>query len=337
MVRFEATSMRGVACIEKEALVIALDTETTGFGVDAQMIEFAILEYTYGELTWQESYRFRPTVAITAEARKRHKIWEADLAGEDVFGASWARWLRERFEKATTFVGYSAAFDLDVVNRDFRRVGVEELDLRRAHLIDPLLIWRTCGEEKQEKTLADATVHFLGAPHDHAHEALGDAFATMAVLPAMLKAFSLTDTSAADLTTQHFDNRLLRLDSKFALVGDRLTFDFHKDHKGKSIFCAPNFLAWMIDPRGDKPFTEHTRRVATFARDHLERHGMRLRCAQEHEADFINQVKGSYFATTTAATKKGRKQSDRIIDDEDTSTGSSPQKQKNKVQRRSVA
>ena len=199
--------------LAEEPLVLAFDLETTSLAQDAQIVEIAILEYERGTLLSRESLRFKPTVAIVAGAEAKHKISAADVAGEALFDRAQALSLRRRFEKATAVVGYRIAYDLNVLNRELKRLRVEELDLGHLHFFDPFVLW----SRHEEHALKDAVKRFLGRSHGSAHAALADTIATLQLLPPMLKHFDLADASAADLTSLFLGNGIHPTDRTFTV------------------------------------------------------------------------------------------------------------------------
>mmetsp|Transcript_19653 Transcript_19653/g.78213 ORF Transcript_19653/g.78213 Transcript_19653/m.78213 type:complete len:175 (+) Transcript_19653:497-1021(+) len=146
----------------------------------------AFLVFKRGALVPKYEQRFRPTVEISPGATAVHGITAADLKTEPLF-EDCAEAVRDWFDEATCFVGYNVRFDLGVLNDEFKRVEVDELDLRGRRYIDPCVIWK----QHERHTLDGAHKRFVGRPRTRAHNALADVEATMRVLPAMLDLVSL--------------------------------------------------------------------------------------------------------------------------------------------------
>ena len=156
--------------------MVILDTETTGVGHDARIIELAILSADV------VTFRFNPGIPIPAEATAIHGITDADVANCATF-AEQAPDVLAHLNGDDTIAGYNVKFDLLMIQSELSRAGLPLLDLTRLKLIDPLRLWRA----KEPRTLTAAVEKFLGRPHSTAHSAAGDVTATRDVLAAMLE------------------------------------------------------------------------------------------------------------------------------------------------------
>jgi DNA polymerase-3 subunit epsilon len=168
------------------ARLIVFDVETTGTDPRRdQVIEICVqmgLQADAPSRTW----RVRPDVEISPGAQAVHGIAMADLDGCPRFEAV-ADEMRALLREAEVLVGYNLAFDIDMLQAEYARLGEPPLDLSSKQIIDPFRLWQQC----EPRTLQEAHRRFCGEKFESAHSASADVAATGRVLDGMLRAFGL--------------------------------------------------------------------------------------------------------------------------------------------------
>lgn len=168
--------------------VLVFDVETTGTDSRRdQVIELCVQFGLEGpDQDMSHTWRIRPSVPIGPGAQAVHGISMEDLAAcppfDEVAGA-----VREVFERAEVLVGYNLAFDVEMIQAEFDRLGQLPLDLAGKQLVDPLRLWQQC----EPRSLQDAHRRFVGQEFRSAHSASADVAATGRVLRGMLAHFRL--------------------------------------------------------------------------------------------------------------------------------------------------
>ena len=154
--------------------MIVVDTETTGVGHDARILQLAILSSSV------VSFRFNPGIPIPAEATAVHGITDADVADCATF-AEQAPDVLAHLNGDDTIAGYNVKFDLQMIQSELARAGLSLLDLASKRLVCARLYWMN----HEPRTLTAAVEKFLGRPHTGAPGAAADVRATRDVLEAM--------------------------------------------------------------------------------------------------------------------------------------------------------
>lgn len=116
---------RGLA-IEKARTIleqkpIYLDTETTGLGKDAEVIELAVIDAD-GKVLMDQL--FRPANPIPAQAMKVHHITDEMVARKPVWGIYWPTIRGLFFGK--TICMYNADYDLRLIYQSNLRYGIRK-------------------------------------------------------------------------------------------------------------------------------------------------------------------------------------------------------------------
>jgi DNA polymerase-3 subunit epsilon len=170
-----------------EPRIVVFDVETTGTDKRTdQVIELCVqLGVEAGAVS--RTWRILPTVEISEGARAVHGISMADLAGCPRF-AEVAEDIRAVFAAADVLVGYNLAFDIDMLQAEYVRIGRPGLALEGKQVIDPFRLWQQC----EPRSLQDAHRRFVGQEFAAAHSATADVAATGRVLRGMIEAFGLT-------------------------------------------------------------------------------------------------------------------------------------------------
>ncbi len=190
-----AASAAAVECarawIAADALI--LDTETTGLGDDAEVVEIAVIDCA-GEVLLDTLVR--PSVPVPAEATAIHGITNAMLADAPV----WSE-IHDRFcslVEGRQVVIYSRDFDIRLISQTARRYGLQApqcLDLMfdrgavhcamRAYAAFRNEWSEEKGQYRWQKLSAAAAQQ--GVKVGNAHRALGDCLMTLGVLREMAR------------------------------------------------------------------------------------------------------------------------------------------------------
>lgn len=225
-------------------MIVTLDTETTGTRRDVdRIVEIALLVEYDEPLVW----RINPGVPIPAEASAVHGITDADVAGCPSFAQCAPIWL-DRIRNAATIAGFNLRFDLEIIQSELDRAGLQPLDLSRVALIDAMRWWQSV----EPRTLVAAHEKFVGGEFN-AHSAGEDVRATKRVLDALAARYPQTDISVCDpMPDRHLwfgPTRHLTWDGEAVVVG------FGK-HEGRRLHeMDRGFLEWVIS----KDFPAHVK------------------------------------------------------------------------------
>ena len=185
----EAISRQARAWLAANALI--LDTETTGLGDDAEVVELAVIDCAGAVLL---DTLVRPSGPVPAEAAAIHGITDAMLAEAPTWSELHARFCD--LVEGRQVVIYSREFDVRVINQTARRYGLQApqgFDL----VLDPGSIhcamqayaefrgeWSAeKGQYRWQKLSAAAAQQ--GVTVTNAHRALGDCLMTLGVVRAM--------------------------------------------------------------------------------------------------------------------------------------------------------
>ena len=185
----EAVSRQARAWLEANALI--LDTETTGLGDDAEVVELAVIDCAGAVLL---DTLVRPSGPVPAEAAAIHGITDAMLADAPTWSEIHARFCD--LVEGRQVVIYSREFDARLISQTARRYGLpapQGFDL----VFDPGRIhcamlayagfrgeWSAeKGQYRWQKLSAAAAQQ--GVTVTNAHRALGDCLMTLGVVRAM--------------------------------------------------------------------------------------------------------------------------------------------------------
>jgi DNA polymerase III epsilon subunit-like protein len=129
------------------ALYAGFDTETTGLEPgDHRIIEVYIgLWQPDGSKVFEWESRIDPQRSISVEAQRVHHITSADLAGKPLFAAV-APIIQKALAKATHHVAHNAPFDIQFLESEFKRLGMQ---LPKRTVIDTMdCTWATHDGKK---------------------------------------------------------------------------------------------------------------------------------------------------------------------------------------------
>ena len=102
------------------------DTETTGVGPEAEIVEIAIVDNA-GKVLLDSLVK--PTSPIPAEVTAIHGITDADVAGAPTILELWPQ-IEAAFD-GRTLTSYNLAFDLRMIQQSLRHAGINHLYSRR--------------------------------------------------------------------------------------------------------------------------------------------------------------------------------------------------------------
>lgn len=239
---------------------VVLDVETTGKEVSRdQIVEISLLVGLDVDAECR-GWRIKPSIPIHPEAEKVHGITAEAVANCPTFREA-APTFVPILINADVIVGYNVAFDLDVLQAELERAGLDRLDLTGKHVVDVLRLWH----HVEPRTLVAAHERFVGAPLENAHAASVDVAATSRVLDAMLTQFGLLHKSWPELSAlaNPFAARANWIGPSNHLQWDgaHAVFGFGK-HRGVRIALADGgFLQWVLG----KDFPPHVKAIVREA------------------------------------------------------------------------
>lgn len=173
--------------------LVAVDLETTGLGPTARIVQIGLIRYNVDGTQVPYWTLVNPGIKISAGAKAKHGIWDEHVLmkprWEDI-----APKLLRAFEGADV-AGYNAKFDLDVLGREFARVGLDVSQLPKLPVLDGLRLWQVL----EPRTLTDFAQRWLGRPHAGAHDAMADITVTMAGIEVLLGQVALSGKTIEEL------------------------------------------------------------------------------------------------------------------------------------------
>jgi DNA polymerase III subunit epsilon len=252
---------------EPASRIVIFDCETTGTDrLQDQVIELCV-QHGLGDDAPSQTWRIKPTAPIHPGAQAVHGITLADLEGCPSF-AEVAPAITAVFAESDVIVGYNIAFDIDMLQAEYTRIGKPLLDLTGKKIIDAFRLWQQC----EPRSLQHAHQRFVGAAFAAAHSASADVAATGRVLSGMLAAFNLADSDwesiAIKCDPQYAaraswvgPSRHLRWEGDVVVLG----FGKHTNAPLHQIAAGPDrsFLRWVVE----RDFPVHVGEVCRAALD----------------------------------------------------------------------
>ena len=169
--------------------IVVFDCETTGTDrVRDQVIELCV-QFGLDEGAESRVWRICPQAAMSPGAQAVHGIAPEDLAGCPPFEAL-ADEITAVFADADVIVGYNLAFDIDMLNAEYTRIGKPLIDFTAKKIVDAFRLW----QQFEPRSLMHAHQRFVGSEFAAAHTASADVAATGRVLSGMLAHFGMGDT-----------------------------------------------------------------------------------------------------------------------------------------------
>jgi DNA polymerase-3 subunit epsilon len=247
-----------------EPRVLVFDVETTGTDKRRdQVIELGV-QFGIDAGAASRTWRIRPSVEINPGAQAVHGISMEDLLDCPQFEAV-ADAIRTVFREADVLVGYNLAFDIEMLQAEYARIGEPLLALDDKQIVDPFRLWQQC----EPRSLQDAHKRFVGQEFAAAHSATADIAATGRVLRGMIDAFGLVDdwgqiaqVCEPERASWIGPSRHLRWDENGAPV---LSFGKHAGTPLDRLARGQDadYLRWVIE----KDFPIHVREICQRAID----------------------------------------------------------------------
>lgn len=174
---------------------VLIDTETTGFGASAQLVEIAALHVRNGDSVRRFETLARPSVAIPWQASRVHGITDA-MVRNAPREAAVVRSLLD-FVGALPLVAHNASFDVTVLRGAFARAGIPT---------PGCVVW--CSMKLSRRVVTDAPSYGLDAlarhlelPQRPTHRAMADVLTTHALVGAVLARASAANVRAIGPST----------------------------------------------------------------------------------------------------------------------------------------
>jgi DNA polymerase III subunit epsilon len=247
--------------------LLVFDCETTGTDRTAdQIIELCVqrgLDATPESVT---TWRIKPAVPIHPGAQAVHGISMTELEHCPSFEA-FADEIARVFAAADVIVGYNLAFDIEMLQAEYQRIGRPPLDLAGKQIVDAFRLWQQC----EPRSLQHAHQRFVGNAFEAAHSASADVAATGRVLAGMLKHFKLDDQDWAQIANVCDPHRASWVGPSRHLRWDGgvVVINFGK-HAGTAVHVLASgpdrdFLAWVLDRPSGREFPPHVCEVCRAA------------------------------------------------------------------------
>ena len=119
----------------KEGRYIVLDTETTGLGESAQMVELGANEIINGKITGNQFHIYiRPRIQMDKAVINIHKITNSfyDEYFSDVYESDKQNLINFcKFLGNSLIFAHNAPFDMDIINNELRYWGMNEIPIKR--------------------------------------------------------------------------------------------------------------------------------------------------------------------------------------------------------------
>ena len=262
-----ARSAAPIVATPAEPVILVFDCETTGTDrVRDQVIELCV-QCGLAENAPSQVWRIKPSVSIHPGAQAVHGITAEELASCPSFDVVAAE-LAALFATADVIIGYNLAFDIDMLQAEYARIGKPLLDFSAIKIVDAFRLWQQC----EPRSLQHAHQRFVGGEFAAAHTASADVAATGRVLAGMLRHFALdgqdwdqiaskADPLGAQRASWVGPSRHLRWENEVIVLG----FGKHGGAPVHELAAGPDrsFLKWVVE----KDFPVHVAEVCRAALD----------------------------------------------------------------------
>lgn len=237
--------------------ILFFDIESTGLNIATdRIVEISVVKILPTGEKEIKTRRINPTIPISPEAMKIHKISNEDVANSPTFKEV-AKSLAN-FMAGCDIAGYnSTKFDIPLLAEEFLRAGID-FDFRKRKIVDVQVIFH----KMEPRNLAAAYQFYCGKNLENAHSAEADTIATYEILDAQVDKYPDLKNDINFLS--EFSSKTKNADYAGRMIFDEngeILFNFGK-HKGKKVSDVlekydPNYYSWMM--QGD--FTLDTKRV----------------------------------------------------------------------------
>lgn len=191
----------------REALILVIDTETTGVDVqEDRVVELGAAYFLGGTPREVRRARINPGRPIPAEASAIHGIYDRDVRDKPAFVEVAPRFLAHVDGSALHGVapllsGYNAtSFDIPLLNAELRRAGLSG-HIDPGGVLDLMYFVRWHHRDLRSRSLESICAHYR-IPIRRAHSALSDAIATGHLLLRLIDAGLIPERADAALREQ---------------------------------------------------------------------------------------------------------------------------------------
>ena len=171
---------------------LAFDTETTGFGPSAKIVELSVVFFTGGEVVEEWSELFWPGDINWDKAQKALEV--NGLSREQLQGKPKFYEVRneivERFKGEKVWVSHNTPFDMKMLEQEFKQLG--EPMPRPDFSLDTMMLDVYCNQYVKSRKLDFVSARW-NIVLEGAHRASADAIACGKVLWAMAQSGKLPD------------------------------------------------------------------------------------------------------------------------------------------------
>jgi DNA polymerase-3 subunit epsilon len=284
-----------------DARTVIFDVETTGTDKRRDQVIELCVQFGLKDDSESRVWRIRPSVAISPGAQKVHGISMEELEGCPSF-REYADEIRDIFERADTLVGYNLAFDIEMLQAEYERIGQPAIDLSQKEIVDAFRLWQQC----EPRSLQDAHRRFAGGEFSAAHSAAADVAATGRVLLGMIDAFGLADKQLSEVAMVCEPERKQWLGTsrhiRWSEAGvPEINFGRHKGaavHELASI-DGGGYLRWVVGKDFPRHVTEVCKKALEFSGEDFLLWVRQAYGWDESDATPAAPVSGPPVATTT--------------------------------------
>lgn len=227
--------------------IVFFDLESTGLDLyNDRIIQIgAIKYYPDGKITEHE-WLINPNIPISQEATDIHGLTNEMLVDKPLFGDVADEILQ--FFKDSDLGGFNVKFyDIPMLQSEFSRIGTS-FDIENTKIIDAMQIYRM----KEPRNLQAAYEKYVGGTFEHAHNAMADIRASVAVFEGQLKYYNDLPSTADAIHELCYPSNPNTYDAEGKLVymNGELCINFGKN-KNKSLTSLaindPGYLRWILN------------------------------------------------------------------------------------------
>ena len=171
-----------------DGVILAIDTETTGFGPHARILEVAVVHFYKGEVIRECSALLHPNGIDwddlkVKEALMVNKLTFEEIQGKPLFEEVRLELMQEMGEEI--WVAHNASFDVQMLLQELQALGEEDFPFKPALILDTMALDYILSPGVYGHKLAD-TCQRWGVKQDDAHRSVVDARACGDVLAKMI-------------------------------------------------------------------------------------------------------------------------------------------------------
>lgn len=168
-----------------DANAVIIDTETTGLGCDAQIVQLSAVDMQGNVLI---NRMFKPTVDIDSEASKITGITMETVKDEPTFAECWTEKILPVLATHQIFVAYNSPFDSRMLEQTCKAFDISCPEMKWEDAMRIVSLYRQAPNGKVVSNCPfpacklTVVAKELGVEVKDAHDALGDVKMTLAVL-----------------------------------------------------------------------------------------------------------------------------------------------------------